>query len=381
MGTSLQQLLDLPDDTGTLQALLALLQLGGFPVTAWQSGSVGPVLTNMEAKALASLGRAISKIAAAGYLARSDDPTTGAAGAWLDFLGEQVFQDKRNDATFTNGQVVLVDAANAGPFTIQPNGLWVSEASKKYLFNSTNQAILTLPLGGSLPVDVIAAEAGAAYNLAPGVISVLQTSLPGVTVSNPIPGGAQTWITSVGTDRESDALYTARLKAKWSTIGSGSTDGAYFYNATTPSVTGTNEVTQCGVSNDGSGGVLVVVAGAAGPVSTTALTAVDAVMQAKRPLTVRVRTNNAIPSQTPFAGTVYVSSKYDLSATLSAVQVAIAALCRTVPIGGTLYVAQVIETIMMVPGVYNVALQLPATTVALGSGYVLTPLFMLSAAR
>lgn len=377
MGSSLAQLLAAPTSDEALATLLAFLQLGGFPATSWQSGSAGPVLTNMEAQFFASLANAIAKVAAGGYLARPGDPTSGAQGPWLDLLGEQIFQDKRGQAAFTVGNVTLVDAANAGPFTITPNGLTVSEVSKAFLFQSTNATNLTLPLGGSLTLAVQAANAGAAYNLAPGTINTLITSLPGVTVAN-LASGGQTWITAVGIDAETDDFYTARLAAKWSTLGSGSDEGAYFYNATTPSVTGTLEVTQCRVFAVG-GLVNVVIAGANGPVSITALQAVDAAIQAKRPMTDQAVTVNATASQTVIAGTLYVKGTSDTAATLSAVQVALAQLFRTVPIGGTLYRDQIIQTAMNVPGVYNLALTSPAADVVLGSSTVLTPIFLLTA--
>lgn len=379
MGTSLQQLTAAPTAAQNLTTLLALLQLGGFPATAWQSGSTGPVLTNMEAQFLTSLGNAIASVAQGGYLALPGQPTTGAQGSWLDLLGTQIFQSPRNNASFTVGTVSIADAANAGPFTIQPAGLTVSDASKKYLFQSNNSGNLTLPLGGTLSLSVQAAQQGAAYNLAPGVITTLITSLPGVTVSNPAVNG-QTWITAVGTDAETDTLYTGRLGAKWSTLGSGSNNGAYFYNATTSSITGTLEVTQCSVFAV-NGVVNIVVAGANGPVSANALTAVTTAINNMRPLTVQTNVVNAIASQTVISGTVYVKGSFDLSATLAAAQVALGQLFATVPIGGTCYRSAIIETIMNVSGVYNATIGAPAADVSLGSTTVFTPIYLLTTSR
>ncbi len=375
---SLTSLLAPLTQTQNLQQILDLLQLGGFPATAWQSGSAGPVFANTEAALVADLSAAVTAIAAGGYLPISPGGSqVGATGAWLDLLGQQIFQSPRNGATFTAGQIILLDAAGAGPFTIQKNGCTVEDPSRTYLYTSTNATPLTLPLNGSLTLTVQAAQAGAAYNLAVGALSILLTSLPGVTVSNPAIGSTGTWITTTGTNAETDQLYAQRLAARWATLGSGSNTGAYYYNATTPAVTGSTEVTQCAVFASG-GVVSVVVGGPNGPISTAGLALVNAAIQARRPLTVPVNVINATPSLTTFAGNVFVLGSYDPVATLAAVEAAIAALLQSIPMGGTLYVDQVIQTVMNVPGVYNLTLTAPAATVNFGATVAPTPVFLLT---
>jgi len=63
------------------------------------------------------------------------------------------------------------------------------------------------------------------------------TTLPGVTVANPPIQGTASWTTQAGADAESDPAYRGRCKAKWGTLGSGSTEPAYIYNAATPNPT------------------------------------------------------------------------------------------------------------------------------------------------
>lgn len=377
---SLGSLLAPPLSPQLLTQLLALLQLGGFPATAWDSGSAGPVFANTEAQAIASLGQALKSIVAGGYLPLPGQPSSGAAGAWLDLLGQQIFRSPRSLATFTKGSVLLTDVANAGPFDINPNGMTCEDPSRTYLFQSTNPEVLTLPLGGTLVVPAQAMAAGAGYNLANGGISILLTSLAGVTVANPALGSTGTWITSVGTNDETDAFYAQRLANKWAILGSGSNTGAYYYNATTPSVTGSTEVVQCAVFSSG-GAVTIVVSGATGPISSAGLALVNAAIQAKRPLTVPVTVINGVPSNTPFTGNVFVDGQHDPIATLAAVQVAISGLLQTIPMGGTLYVDQVIAVVMGVPGVYNLTLLSPASTVTLSSTGVLTPVFALTSSH
>ena len=380
---SLSQLLSPPTQAEQLTQLLSLLELGGFPATAWQSGSAGPVFANAEAAVLADLAESVAAIGAGGLLpvTPSGAPSAvGAAGAWLDLLGAQVYQSLRNPAAFTQGTVQVTDAANAGPFTIQPNGLTVEDPSRTYLYTSTNATPVTLPLGGTIQLTVQAAEQGAAYNLAPGQLTVLVTSLPGATVTNPALGTTGTWITTVGVDSESDPLYAQRLAARWATLGTGSTDGAYYYWATTPSLTGTAEVTNAYVYSI-AGVVYVAIAGPNGPVSSAAYAAVDAVLQVKRPLTDQVVTVNATASNTPIVGTVFVSPSYDLVATLSSVQVAVGQLLASISMGGSLYVNRLIQTIMDVPGVFNVQLSSPGADVVFGANVKPTALLLLTASH
>jgi uncharacterized phage protein gp47/JayE len=371
--TSLAELTKPDTSDDVLRFLLQVLTLGGFPATAWASGSVAPTILGGEADYLADLGQTIAEIAKGGFI---DD----AEGDWVDLFCESMYQETRNPALFTQGWVTLTDTANQGPLTIQQGAIWVTEATRTLRFWNVKGGVL--PLGGTLTLGVQAESPGAVYNLANGTLSILITTLPGVTVSNPPARGSPTWIMQVGADAESTAAYKGRCKAKWGTLGSGSNESAFLYNATTPSVTGTAEVTRAKVAgNPASGLVTVVIAGAAGPVSADALARVDAVLQAKRPLTVPVETLNATPSQTAIAGTVFVNAQQDTTATLAAVKIALDALGRSLPLSGTLYVSQIVATIKDVAGVYNVTVDAPAADVVLGPNVVFTPVYLLTASR
>jgi uncharacterized phage protein gp47/JayE len=369
--TSLAELTQPDTSDDVLRFLLQMLTLRGFPATSWASGSVAPTILGAEADYFADLGQAIARIAKGGFI---DD----AEGAWLDLLCLSFYQEARVPAVFTQGTVVLTDTANQGPFTIAPGTVWVTEGTRTLRFVNLTGGVL--PLGGALPLTFQAESPGAAFNLANDTITVLITTLPGVSISNVPPIGALTWVTQVGADAESDPAYRGRCKAKWGTLGSGSNAEAFVYNATTPSVTGTTEVTRVQIYGDPTtGAVTLFVAGALGPVSLDALTRVDAVMEKKRPLTVPVLTLNATPSQTAIAGVVYVDAQHDPTAALAAVRLALDALARSVRIAAKVYVSQLIATIKNVPGVYNVTLSAPTADVALGPSTVFTPIYLLTA--
>ena len=167
-------------------ALLALLQSRGFPVTDWAEGGVARTLVEMLAQALADLDQVVAKVAAAGFVALS-------SGDWLTLVAAQVYGLARNLATFTQGTVLLSDAASAGPFTIVPGQLYVQSTDGKRF---TNLVGGVLTKGGTLSLQVQAESPGAAFNVPVGAISTLLTPLPGVTVANPLQLGA---VVHVGT--------------------------------------------------------------------------------------------------------------------------------------------------------------------------------------
>lgn len=366
MTTSVAEMITPSTRVDVERVLLSLLTLAGFPATSWQSGSTPRALVQTESDWLADLSLAIALIAKGGYLDDAEDE-------WLTLLAASFYQVFREPATLTKGVVRLTDVANAGPFNVQPGGLIVTEGSRTLRF--LNPAGFTLPLGGYVDVEVQAESAGAAYNVATNGIQVLLTGLAGVSVRNPPIAGTSSWIEEQGSDEESDEALRARCKARWSTLGSGSTEGAYYYWAT--SVQGVRRATVVGDRVP----VQVYVAGDSGPVDESVRVAVDTVLRAKKPLTVPLLTLNTLASRTAIAGTVVVDPKFDLDATLAAVKLALDRLARATPVGGQIIRDRIIQVVMDVPGVVDVPLTAPLANIALAPNQVFTPVYLLQASR
>jgi len=365
MTTTVTELLTAPTPDDNLRALFAFLALKGLPATSWQSGSVPRTLLAAEAEWLSDLGVAIQNVAKGGWL---DD----AEGDWLTLLAWNLFQVERAPATFTIGRITLTDSANAGPFTIDPNSIVVADGSRSLRFQYSEDTTYSLALGGSVSILVQAESAGAAYNLGAAAVSVLLTALPGVSVTNAVD-----WITQQGKDEESDASLRARCRARWSTLGTGSNEDAYLYWArSVPGVTDARVV-----SDPATGIVTVYVRGPAGPAGAGVVAAVDAILQAKRPLTVRVVTSDVTASATPITGVLYVNAGYELAATVASAQNAIAAVARATDVGCTIVRDKIIQVAMEVPGVRDFALTSPAENVSLGSSVAFTPAFAVVGAR
>lgn len=353
-----------------LQAKLGqLLQLAGAPVQSWHLFSILRHFFEEEPELLVDLGTAISSIAAGGFVRLAPD-------GWVDLVASEFFDEVRKPATFTEGPITLKDSAGTGPHTITVGGLWVADATKSKRFVCTalpNGG--TLPLGGTLVVTVRAESAGSAYNVAPGLISQLLTTFPGVTVSNPATLSG-TWVTTVGVDLEEKEQLAARCIAKWSTLGAGCDADAYFYNATAAS----DEVRRVRSTSPGGGSVRNVIASQGAPVSAAALAAVRARIEAKRPLGVPdVTVSNAVLRTETVSGSLQFRAGVDAAVGLAKAQAGAEAFSRTVELGGRMS-RELLIAALKVDGLTDMEITTPATDLQLLSEEVLAFTFALTAA-
>lgn len=341
-----------------------------LPATSWQPGSVPLTLLENDAAVMEDLYATVSAIAQGGLL-------DTAAGAWLDLLASNVYQLTRTAAVSTLGVVTLVDAANAGPFSIADGSLYFAATNG---LRYTNVGAYTLPLGGTLAGVVVKAERpAAAYNVGNGTITKMVTSLPGVTVNNPDPGTG-TWVTTSGSDAESDTLLKARCRARWPSLGFGTPSDAYALWARTadPSITRVKVI----VNGSVAGSVIVYLAGSAGPVGAPAVANALAYITPRTPLCVAVTVASATALPITVSGTVYVAAAYLASATAQVTSNLTAlfgggtsVLNESLPgvdIGGTVYLSRIIELIQEVTGVRNVTITAPVIDTVLTSIQVAT---------
>ena len=161
------------------------------------------------------------------------------------------------------------------------------------------------------------------------------------------------WITVKGTDQETDQALLARCVNQWSTLAAPAPTNAYAAWAKAAS----QEVTQVYVQADTftPGVVDIVVAGLGGPVSGTALAAVQAYILPRVPLTVTPKTINVATVNVTVAGNIYVHSALSPQA-----QATIAALLQALPaqlgIGTYVYYSAMLALLQAVAGVRNIEL-------------------------
>ena len=191
-------------------ALLAELSTRGFPVTSWAAGGVARTLVEGVAQGAADLWLAVSAISRGSLLQYAE-------GDWLTELARSHYQVERIEATFAEGYVRLTAIGGAGPYSLAPAAVLVSDGTR--LYRATNTTTLTVPLGGSVDVPVRAEVAGAVGNQ-PTLNVLVSPALAGVDATSPAYGGGSTWRTQDGRDAETDADLRTRCRARWSTLGS-----------------------------------------------------------------------------------------------------------------------------------------------------------------
>ncbi len=369
MTVSLSDLLPIPTKDQILDKFVGLLRLAGFPTASWQVGSFMRHTTEGESELYVDLASLIQKVAKGGFIKLAPEIDD----SWVDLCAENVFSETRKPAVYTQGKATLTDEGGIGPVTINPGSFWIANADKTLRFVNVDGG--NLPLDGTLELTFQAESAGTAFNVGSGTLTEILTPQPGVTVTNPAQDSG-TWITQQGADVETSTALAQRCIDKWSTLGTGATEGAYRYAAASSS----SEITRVRVYSPGAGAVRVVVAGDAGPVSSTALTAAATAVAAKRPIGVPdVTTSNATVYAQSITGVLYVTAGYDPAAILSAAQASLNAFARALALGSKVSREKVIRA-LLVDGVDDLDLTAPAADVQLGDLEVWLPSYSLTTA-
>lgn len=312
-----------------------------LPVTAWQPGGTALTLLEALADALADLALLDGQIAAGGLV----DTSTG---SWLDLLAGDVYALTRGLGVQTIGQVVLTDGG-AGPFTINIGDLLFSTATG---LQYRNTSAGTLNQNGTLTLTVQAVAVGSVYNCGNGAITILVTPKPGVTCNNPAIGGSGTWVTTSGADTETDSQLQTRCKNRWPAI-SGLTAGAYdtFCKAADAAVTRTFITPDLTTP----GQVDVYLAGSTGGVVGSVVTNVQNYLATRIAISTTVSVASSTPVTITVTGNVYCYSAQYATASAQAT-VNLSAYVAAAPLGGTIYVSEVVAALGSPTGVRNVSI-------------------------
>lgn len=331
MAASLDDLITVPTSSELLDQSIAVARIAGMPVASWQSGSVARTLFESNADLNAELYGLISDIARGTHLST-------AAADWLDMLATSHFGLARLDGTPTIGFVDLSDTS-ASPRSFAAGALVVATADGAKRF--TNRAAVSLLASQTLSVEVIAAQTGAAFNVANNAITLIASGQPSLTVANPPIGS--TWITSAGTDVETDERLRTRCNLQWAKRGNQTESQitAWAFDAAA-------EVARVRVDNLGNGQIRVVLATATSGATAGTVAAVDTYLQAARAMGTSILTLAASQAFYTVTATVYraAGDATPLASLASEAQTAVAAVVNAAPIGGTVYGAAVLEALM-----------------------------------
>lgn len=366
MAVTLSDLIAVPTKEQILDKFVAILRLAGFPTASWQSGAFMRHTVETESELFVDISTLIQNVAKGGFIKLAGDIDD----SWADLCAENVFGEVRKPAVFTQGKAIVTDAAGVGPVAISAGSFWIANTDKSLRYVNTTGG--TLPLNGTLELDFQAESAGTIFNVGAGSLREILTPQPGVTVDN-VAQDSGTWITQQGADVESSAALAQRCLDKWSTLGSGSDEGAYRYVASSSS----NEITRVRVYSPGAGAIRVVVAGDAGPVSSAALASAAAAVEAKRPLGVPdVATSNAEVYSQPIVGILTVTAGRDKAAVLAAAQASLNEFQRALMIGSKVSREKVVRA-LLVDGVDDLELTTPAADYQLSDLQIWIPSYQL----
>ena len=284
-----------------------------------------------------------------------------ATGSWLDLKSREM-GIKRQEAAKT--KVMLTFACNSPAeqnITIPSGTICKSlkdSNGNDYRFITIEEAVLEEGLS-SVQVIAEAELAGSAWNVGQDTITRMVTRVTGIkTVTN---GGG--YLIREGSDPESDEQLRERAITKWETLGLGGTRNAYCNWAL--SVPG---VVAASVLDDfpfGPGTVGVVIVGPDGIPTPALLNEVHQFIKARKPLTADVRilapdilTINLDLEITRFANA-------DQTTVETSVRAAVNNYCGHLQLGEGLIMARLINSIMGVPGVYNLKVISPQEDVSI----------------
>lgn len=232
-------------------SIYQVLAAVGVDTTTWKPGAVVRTMIAGVSVVLAALSELQAKVARSGFLELSE-------GDWLTVVAHHVYNEDRIEATYAEGEVTLTNTGG-GIFNLDPDDLVVGNPDTGKTYRNTE--VIALGALQTLTIPIRATEAGAASTSLPGTITVLETTLVGVTVTNATA--------VVGRDAELDADLRRRCSEKLGSLSPMGPWDAYAYaarNAMHDDGTSVG-VTRVRQLKDGAGGVTTWVATASGTVT------------------------------------------------------------------------------------------------------------------
>lgn len=301
----------------------------GFTATSWQSGS--DQLTTL--KVMAHFWAKVTEYAAAIIKMGNNEDAEGTA---LERYSASVYDNNKVKANKTIGTMRFATASGEGPHTINLGDIVVTDGVSTYRNTETGNLTSASPVSLTMEAEV----AGSASVIPPNTTLTMVSSFAGVTVTNPVLSGSNTWMTQVGTDDEPDTLLRQRNATKWATLGAGEVVLDRVVNLMLNADPAIQKVV---VNDENPRGVFTVdvyIGGATTVVDSDALAAAQAALDAnffKNQTIGETPRVNALPSaalELTLVGVVYYDSNYTAAAIQVLVEQSLNAFVASVPIGG-----------------------------------------------
>lgn len=315
----------------TEATLLSFLGDADFPVTDWNSGAVMRTFLELETEVIDDLiTQTLPLVLAEGFPDTSD-------GDWLTAIAHGLFGIDRVLGTIATQTIKIACDATHGPYVITAGARFFTATDGRRYVAATGG---TLSPSGTLTLDVTGESPGAALGLVSAVAK--DSPMPGVSLVT----AAIKIVSSVpqyGRNDETDNALVARCIARWPSL----TDTSDTDRVEVWARAASTEVTRIRLDADNTnpGGVVLTVAGASGAVSGSAVTAVQAYVDARAPITDYITAQNAsnLTITATANVTVPVARLADIQAAADA---AWNAYLASAQIGATVYRSQLLKAVM-----------------------------------
>jgi hypothetical protein len=367
MTLSLSDLLKPQTRDQVLQEMLDVAATLGLPTTAWQPGQPIRTLLTTVSQKFADFTTTIVEIAKGGF---GDLASAGWAQLWAKSTYDV-------DMVLAQPATGVGTATNTSPttYTLNAGDLIVAHSVTGRTYRNT--APIVIPPNGSLANIAIQADVvGTGSDAAPGFITVVVSSLVGVSFTNPA--------SVLGADDELPTALVSRARSK---LGSLSPDGpkeAYNYVAETPAYSATSTpITRASTTGDPvTGEVTLTLATATGaPTGPDVAIVQTAINKWAEPWCTSATAVAAVNHTIDVTYAVWVrGSLLTVAQIETAIGDALAAYFSTLPIGGTVLTvgapgqvfAEEIGRVIggATPGIIRVALSAPASDVTIATSEV-----------
>lgn len=331
-------------------------------LTNFNAGSVIRTITEVYSVVLTELYAFAADMVKEGFL----DTCTG---VWLDRKAKE-YGIARRAAVKTEGIVIYSRRLPRNTNVPIPQGSIVTTPKDsngvEYRYFTTAPAVLVAGQT-SVEVPVIAEAAGSAYNVGNSVITKMSTFIAGVDAV----GNASNWITVVGVDVEIDALLRRRCYLAWEELSQGGTAPAYVSWAL--SVAGVKSAFVDATLPRGEGTLDVYIVGEAGPPELALIEAVQAVVDANRPITADALVRAPEPVSVPITMSLTPKAGYDTTVIDTEVRRRLSVYFSDIDdeslpiiplgVGNDVVASRIISVVMAISGVYSVRLTVPSDDV------------------
>jgi len=332
MMLTLEQIRAAYTEEEALTDILEVLESAGFELGAWQTGVIRATVLRALAKFVTIIQPFADALSRIHFNADATD--TG-----LTHYSRENWGNERIEAKSTIGVERFTGGAVGPPYTINAGDIVVSDGTRTfrttgyyYLAGVRTVGPFVIPQGGYIDAEIAAEVPGEDSNdVANDTIKTMVTTYAGVTCSNPAFGATSTWITTNGSNDESDAALRERNSASVGTMSVLETiDDRYEWIARTALA---NARVRVDSSNPrGPFTVDVWVAAASEQATSDERQDVQDAVDASAFGAGRVLVAAALTHQVAPTGTVYYTG--DLSAVQTAVLNALRDYVNTAPIGG-----------------------------------------------